>query len=784
MSLDSAQKMQLNSVTHSVRASQAVLQYGVGAMVDFPDQTLMTAAPEYWKERVIQIHDERLEKVLHVDYFGMPGSKDDIRFKEGISYARFPEWYFCPKCRAFKPIGKWIEDYKRKANARAQETDPNMVKHMRCPTCRQELVVARIITVCEHGHIDDFPWVKWVHSQSWGGPKDICAHPSLTFKTGASATEGLEGLIISCTFCGAKTSLKGAFDPTKFQEIDRKTSGKYDFSCTGRHPWKHTKEACGHYPQAKQRGSSSVYFPVTESSLVIPPYSSILTTKIENSNAFSRCKDSLNDMLRMPGLTQELKDSFINMQIIQYSGEIALEIGVPKEQIQPVLERKWRSENDDEYSTTSLKYRAEEYDALNGALSFGIDSHDDFQRESTHIEDYNLPYIKRISLINKIREVQALTGFSRIRPADPSEPAGAQVNVVSVKQPETNWYPAYEVRGEGIFIELDDDAIDTWRTQNAELQKRVDILNENYRKSFIGSTRPRVVTSKFVLLHTLAHLLIKQLSFECGYSIASLKERIYCSDTADGKIMSGILIYTASGDSEGTMGGLVRQGRHDTFPSIFRKAIESAMTCSNDPVCSLSQGQGRDSLNLSACYSCTLIPETSCEEFNVFLDRGMVIGTFDKPELGFFYEQLYGNGSWASVVNASGSPVTHQIKKQILFIPGAGTDMSDVSYKSIWENILQWVDDKAETSLLKELKDNDNLFLNKEKPMQNCTFILSDGTDQYQCDLIWKHSKVAYFSSDNEDAYLLAMNSDWHCFWGNDASLKPDIIAAAIKERS
>lgn len=82
--------------------------------------------------------------------------------------------------------------------------------------------------------------------------------------------------------------------------------------------------------------------------------------------------------------------------------------------------------------------------------------------------------------------------------------------------------------------------------------------------------------------------------------------------------MSGILIYTASGDSEGTMGGLVRQGRPDTFPTIFKRAIESAMTCSNDPVCSLSMGQGRDSLNLSACYACTLVPETSCEEFNVF----------------------------------------------------------------------------------------------------------------------------------------------------------------------
>lgn len=157
MSLDTAKKEPLNRITHSVRSSQAVLQYGVGAMVDFPDQTLMTAAPEYWEERIVQIHDERLEKVLHVDYFGMPGSKDEKKFQEGISYARFPEWYFCPKCRKFQPINKWIKEYRRKAKDSIIDKDPNMVKHMQCPTCKQDLVVTRIITVCEHGHIDDFP---------------------------------------------------------------------------------------------------------------------------------------------------------------------------------------------------------------------------------------------------------------------------------------------------------------------------------------------------------------------------------------------------------------------------------------------------------------------------------------------------------------------------------------------------------------------------------------------------------------------------------------------------
>ena len=161
-------------------------------------------------------------------------------------------------------------------------------------------------------------------------------------------------------------------------------------------------------------------------------------------------------------------------------------------------------------------------------------------------------------------------------------------------------------------------------------------LNRNYATSFIGKNHPRTITPKFLMLHTLSHLLISQLSFECGYSIASLSERLYCAEESDGKNMAGIFIYTASGDAEGTLGGLVRQGRPDAFPGILRKAIANAKTCSNDPVCIMSRGQGRDSLNLAACHACGLLPETCCEERNAFLDRGVIVGTYENPGIGFW----------------------------------------------------------------------------------------------------------------------------------------------------
>ncbi len=605
-------KVELNHVTHSVRAAQAVLQYGVGAMVDFPDQTLVTAAPEYWNG-TSRIFDDRFAKALDVEYFALPTD---------ISYARFPEWYFCPKCRTFQSLSKWIAEYKRKAKGKMLELDENMVNHMQCPQCKQDLVVARIVTVCEDGHLNDFPWIKWVHAQS---KKPVCGNPSLKFKTGASGSEGLEGLTVECA-CGAHTTLKDAFDKDIFERMD-KEDGSLGFKCEGCHPFRHTKEFCDKYPRTVQRGASSVYFPVTHSSLVIPPYADKLNTKIEQSNAYAECIIKIEDEE-----TPEEELELIKKRLPKWTEKIALEIGASQSDVEKILIGKWLNPTAEPIDVTSVKYRFEEYMALTGEISTPKGSLGDFSRDSMPIEKYGLPHIKSISLVDKIRVVNALTGFSRIAPVMNENDAG----FVSIKRPGTKWYPAYEVRGEGIFIEFKQNDIDAWIQQNPEVAERARKLNDNYANSFIGRTHPRSISPKFVMLHTISHLLITQLSFECGYSIASLSERLYCSEASDGKEMAGILIYTASGDSEGTLGGLVRQGYPDTLPRIFKKAIRSAKTCSNDPVCIMSHGQGRDSLNLAACHACALLPETCCEERNAFLDRGMIIGTFENREIGFW----------------------------------------------------------------------------------------------------------------------------------------------------
>lgn len=766
-----------NKTAYSVRASQAVLQYGVGAMVDFRDRTLMTAAPEYWGGSVSHIRDERLEKILHVDYFGKPGDKDDVKFAEGISYVRFPEWYFCPSCRRFKPIGEWVTEYRAKSPKKAEE-DPHMIQTMKCPKCFQELVVARIITACQEGHIDDFPWVKWVHCQNFGGPKEICSRPELTITTSSSASEGLEGLTLKCLNCGAAASLRGAFDPGKFEELDKKTDFRYNFRCAGKHPWKHKTESCKstEYPKVLQRGSSSVYFPVTESSLVIPPYSSIVTNKIDESAAYAEYKAVIASYLSTPGITAETIELLRNSQTQVYAQRIAQETAIPFDKVVGVLKRKNAAPDDGEYSTASVKYRAEEYEAITGETVIEAEDYGEFYLEGVDISAYNLPFLKSISLIHKVREVQALVGFTRLKPVDSTDAPGSQAVIVPVKEPDTKWYPAYDVRGEGIFIEFDSSSINNWRSENQFLAERVALLNDNYKKSFIGENHPREITGKFLLLHTISHLLIKQLSFECGYGIASLKERIYCSEAVDGKEMAGILIYTACGDSEGTLGGLVRQGRSDTFPRIFNKAIENARTCSNDPVCSLSQGQGRDSLNLAACYSCTLIPETSCEEFNCFLDRGVVVGTFANPNLGFFQGVYEGAPVPANAHVVSDAPLTTLVYK------GGGTDMSDSTYADIWTNLLDWSTDETETKLLQELIAKSDFCASKIKPVMNGTMLDLTTQEEYACDLIWKQAKAVFLSAENEDIVQAIRNGGWICFCGSSTDLTADEIIRTIPE--
>lgn len=161
-------------------------------------------------------------------------------------------------------------------------------------------------------------------------------------------------------------------------------------------------------------------------------------------------------------------------------------------------------------------------------------------------------------------------------------------------------------------------------------------MNRSYHNAKIGANDHGNLRPEFILIHTFAHLIINQLSFDCGYGSSSIRERIYCEKSSNDLKMYGLLLYTASGDSEGSLGGLVRQGETGRIEDTILSAMENASWCTSDPVCIQSAGQGPESLNLAACHNCTLLPETCCEVGNRLLDRGTVIGTLADKEIGFF----------------------------------------------------------------------------------------------------------------------------------------------------
>lgn len=619
----------MDKITHSVRRSQAVLQYGVGAMIDFPTQVLMTALPEEWKQVEI-IHDERLEKLLEVTHFISPSDA-------GIPFVRFPRWYFCPKCRKFKPIEEWQKACSQKMKRKSEAKDTYMIQRLVCPDDNQELVPARIVTVCEHGHIDDFPWINWVHRQNkYGGEKDVCSAPSLLFKTGTSATSGLEGVEVECTCCGAKASLFRAFNPETFQELEKSSKFHTRFSCSGKHPWKNESESCDKYPRAMQRGAASVYFPRVISSLVIPPYSSILTAKVEESGLYNELLGVLR--FNLPRCKEQSeKDQLIGDVIDQYSETIALDIYESQEAVKAVLKRKLLSAKDEREGDLELRYKAEEYKALTGKITSDNYERDEFKREAIDVSLYHIQGIKSIALIHKVKEVTALLGFSRIQPTHSMDPSDGVF--VSVKRKETKFYPATVSRGEGIFLEFDKEKLREFFNKK-EFLERIETLNSRYNSSFYGRNNQREIDTEFLFIHTLAHLLIKELSFSCGYPTASIRERIYYGEAED-EDMCGMLIYTAGGDAEGTLGGLVRQGYPDCLPSILNKAINRAKFCANDPVCSFSTGQGIETLNYAACHTCALLPETCCEFNNVLLDRTTIVGNMDQSIKGFYSVTLF-----------------------------------------------------------------------------------------------------------------------------------------------
>ncbi|MBP2666536.1 MAG: hypothetical protein H6Q76_1516 [Firmicutes bacterium] len=593
-----------------LRRGQFIGAFGVGSIVNLPDESVMPAAIEYWHVNAGEkIFDERLQRRLGVDYFKMLPSP--LEYKDGVPAYRFPKWLFCPKCKSLRHVNEWRDLYAK--------TVPNALesKIPRCHIDKIKLIPSRFVVACFKGHIDDFPWVEWVHG------KTECEKPDLEIKTDGSGS-GLGGIWIKCKTCMKQRSMAGAFD----KELHE--------TCTGFMPWLNEYETCNADPKPRtlQRGASNVYFPKVATSIVIPPYSDDLIDDVCGTDEWFILAE--RNSVPVPEATKEFLIQSIAKKISRSFADVKIVI------------EKLLSAGTVEVVETEIDYRYSEFQAFLGNIDEGELDSRQFRIEIRQRNEYDIPGIENVVLVHRLREVRALVAFSRVKPLDrdelgpDEEKEGEKPIAVAIKHDEkTNWLPAAEVFGEGIFIRFNDLVLKEWQETNEAVRQRGMGISERFEAVCArrGSSA-RKISPKYLFLHTFAHMLIRQLSFECGYGGASIRERIYCDEQSTDPTMSGVLIYTASGDSDGTLGGLVRQGRPEFFNAIVRNAIQNAEWCSSDPLCIESTGQGMDSLNLAACHACCLLPETCCEEFNRLLDRGMVIGIPDNPDMGFLSRLL------------------------------------------------------------------------------------------------------------------------------------------------
>ena len=633
-----------------VRRAQLIAPFGVGAMVTVPGGTsLIIAGLDFWyKNRdgsdindpeEFKFEEWRLQDLLGVSHFREPPDYRDTFWSgsEGLNTGitipafRFPSWHFCPDCKILREIPMYTKG------------KGGRIKCVECEKKKKTRYMFQVpfVAMCELGHLQDFPWREWVHKKV----NPTCDGDLRLYATG-SAT--LAGQKIKCDKCGAERNLEGittaktSADGKITTTLSKTLSPDGEFLCKGLRPWlgPDCSEPCNAHIKGSLRSASNVYFAQIRSSIYLPRVEDKglqeLVSLLENpplstlTNALSNLEAEIgiiSDTLRASHpklLTPYSKNQIISTLKITLSTNQSSDQRVDQtasllEDEQTAFRRKEYEGLRKERNDISLKIKASKLENCSPIIS------DNFSR---------------IMLVVKLQETRVLTGFTRVFPENSL--TYAQRQQIMWKAPSLNpkdsWLPAYKVFGEGLFFEFNEEKMHNWELRE-DVRMRVNPLLDRYQELQMNRRlRDRQIGPRFILIHTFAHLIMNQLTFECGYSSAALRERLYISSNASSP-MSGVLIYTADGDSEGTMGGLVRMGKQIYIEPVIKKALDSAKWCSSDPVCmemGNSKGQGPDSCNLAACHNCALVPETACEEFNRFLDRGIVVGSLDNRRLGFF----------------------------------------------------------------------------------------------------------------------------------------------------
>ncbi len=615
-----------------LRPNQFLFNYGVGSLVDLPKFAVLVKGIEDWPVSPLYTHfiqEDRLIEAIQSRHFSLnqveklcappiPAKKQnfdpfDPEMNIGAPVTTFPQWMVCSKChRLDKYTPGKSGNFELKHNPfRPMDTrfvHPNCLRHKKGPP--PQVVPARFLYACANGHLDEFPWVEYVHRGA-----ECTSSPKLELYEFDDRNQASR-LIVACKGCDTTRPMSDAFDPKKRDLMP---------PCTGRHPHINVHEDCDSQPRTVLLGASNLWFPSLMSVLSIPVSGENKLAQFIEEH-WKTFKD-VEDPSELKGL-RKFGSKEIKAAIEDYSDEdlwqaIEQHLNATAEISDP----------------TDVKYP--EWVML--SATDGSKNYPDFKVEKTILSGHSTleSFCEQVVLGHKLREVRALVGFTRITTAD-DETIGEDVQMAPLSSQTLTWLPASEVRGEGIFIQFKEERIQAWLQRDAVKNREAQFRTSHHQWRIARGLDPDAQEfpgmMRYILLHSFSHALMRALSLECGYSLASIRERIYAREAEGGKpAMAGILIYTAASDAEGTLGGLVRLGEPEQLEVFVDKALETAEFCASDPLCAENSpdAQGH-TVHAAACHACSFLPETSCEMGNRFLDRSVLVPTVEPSEFAFF----------------------------------------------------------------------------------------------------------------------------------------------------
>lgn len=624
------------NVENMIRKNSLIYHYGIGGLwTNNSDETFIIRSPKFWNwdsetGECGTINEEHLRELLKINKILFPpGAKDkQVPFINGtISIGRFPGWHRCKGWRTLEGGAK----EQCGAMCKLEQTDKLplcTITNCSGSTIRDKSTLApiRFMLICSNGHLDDFPFNSWVHKGLLKEKHNLRYINRLG--------SGLSGIFIQCETCSSKLqkierSMQGALSPDSFIELVK---------CSGRTPWLNDissicdplKSEDGYVLVGVQKSSSNLLFPIVKNAIFCPSYNT-LPSWIKNLIDKDTNRQIIKNLLPTFQTYSKPLEEILKILFVTLTDDRKLTLLASLKEIEDYL---FPKEVNDPFKKNGYHgILQREYDRF---INFPEEQKlDDFTIVRPSINEYSgkiKDSLSQVVLIEKLRDTRVYIGFTRV------EPPSTRVNDNELIQ---QCYGANEVigdiiRGEGLFLQFNEKELIKWSKSNL-VNNRLDRLDKNRLDNLqaFEYVKDKGNASIFMLLHSISHALIQQISNYAGYNTSSIRERIYTGNDGKKGHMFGILIYTSDGDSEGSLGGLVRLGKFGIFEEIFESAVRSSIWCSSDPLCSSSIPKGKKGGVLAACHHCLLLPETSCQMQNEYLDRELIISLNDS-KLGFF----------------------------------------------------------------------------------------------------------------------------------------------------